>query len=134
MPDWIVNSETLPEEHQVWSWKDGNYSRFRRHLSVALGNTEENPHPFDVELTRLPPGAKPCPVHAHGKRSEFFIVVSGAGRVHRNGEVVEVKQGDCFMQPGGTRHRITNTSESEDLVYYVIADEIGEDTVERFEA
>jgi mannose-6-phosphate isomerase-like protein (cupin superfamily) len=99
-----------------------------------LGNTEDTPHPFDVELTRLPPGAKPCPVHAHGKRSEFFIVVSGVGHVHRNGEVVDVKQGDCFMQSGGTRHRIYNASDTEDLVYYVIADEVDNDSLERFEA
>ena len=133
MPDWIVNSETLNEEFQQWSWKAGNYSRFRRHISVALGSTEEDPHPFDVELTRLPPGAQPCPVHAHENRSEFFIVVSGIGHVHRNGEIVDVKQGDCFMQLGGTRHRISNASDTEDLVYYVIADEVEEDIVERFE-
>jgi mannose-6-phosphate isomerase-like protein (cupin superfamily) len=121
MPDWIINANEFHEEHQEWSWKTGNYSRFRRHLSVELGNTEETTHPFDVELTRLSPSAKPCPVHSHTKRSEFFICVSGTGRVHRNGEVVDVNPGDCFMQPGGTRHRIFNASDTEDLVYYVIA-------------
>tara|TARA_B100000029_G_scaffold446826_1_gene468211 strand:+ start:687 stop:1088 length:402 start_codon:yes stop_codon:yes gene_type:complete len=132
LPDWIINQNNIPEEHQEWSWESGNYERFRKHISVALGNTDEQ-HPFDVELTRIPPGSKPCPVHAHGKRWEFFIVVSGSGHVYRNGEVVDVKGGDCFMQPGGTRHRIYNANDSEDLVYYVIANEVGQDTVDRFE-
>ena len=133
MNTWLISQNDIEEEHQQWSWEDGNYERFRRHLSVALGNTEADPHPFDVELTRLPPGAKPCPVHAHANRWEFFIVVSGTGHVHRNGEIVDVKAGDCFMQPGGTRHRIWNASDTEELTYYVIANEVESDSVERFE-
>jgi len=60
-------------------------------------------------------------------------VVSGIGRVHRNGEVVDVKAGDCFIQPGGTRHRIWNASDTQALTYYVIANEVQSDSVERFE-
>jgi len=52
MPDWLINQQNVEEDHQQWSWDTGNYERFRRHLSVALGNTEDNPHPFEVELTR----------------------------------------------------------------------------------
>jgi mannose-6-phosphate isomerase-like protein (cupin superfamily) len=37
------------------------------------------------------------------------------------------------MQPAGIRHRIRNASDTEDLVYYVIANENPEDTGERFE-
>lgn len=129
--DWIVNTNDLEEEHQQWSWETGNYERYRRHVSVALGNAEDRPHPFDVELTRVPPGQKPCPVHAHGKRWEFFIVVSGTGTVHRNGETADVRAGDCFVQPADTEHRIANASETEDLVYYVIANEVEPDTVRR---
>ena len=36
------------------------------------------------------------------------------------------------MQPAATRHRIRNGSESEDLVFYVIANEHQEDTVQKF--
>jgi mannose-6-phosphate isomerase-like protein (cupin superfamily) len=132
MPDWIVNSNELEEEHQQWSWESGNYNRYRKHISVALGNTDEQ-HPFDVELTRLAPGEKPCPVHAHTHRWEFFIVVSGRAAVQRDGQESEAVEGDCFMQPAGIRHRIRNASDTEDLVYYVIANENPEDTGERFE-
>lgn len=133
MPDWIINTDDIPEEENAWTWESGAYHRFRKHISVALGNAEDAQHPFDVELTRVPPGAKPCPVHAHDNRWEFFIVVSGIGHVHRNGEVVDVKSGDCFMQPPATQHRIYNASDTEDLVYYVIANECDNDTGRRIE-
>lgn len=133
MGSWKINLNDVPEEHQEWSWQDGKYERYRRHISVALGNTEDNRHPFDAEYTRVPPGARPCPVHAHTHMWEFFIVVSGRAIVQRNGESVEAVEGDCFMQPAGTRHRIRNASETEDLVYYVIGNEHEEDSGERFE-
>ena len=133
MPEWIVSTDEMAEEEQNWSWKSGSYRRFRRHISVALGNDPDTPHPFDVELTRVPPGEKPCPVHVHDNRWEFFIVVSGIGHVHRNGDIFNVKAGDCLMQPAKTRHRIFNASDKEDLVYYVIANECEDDTGDRVE-
>lgn len=134
MAEWKINIDDVPERHQVWQWKEGHYERYRREVSVALGNSEDNRHPFDVELTRLPPGARPCPIHVHDNRWEFFIVVSGQGIVDRNGESIAVVSGDCFMQSAGTKHRIRNASETEELVYYVIANEPeGNDTGERVE-
>ena len=128
---WKVNIDDVPTERREWSWESGNYIRDRRPISVALGNSEETPHPFDVELTRVPPGQKPCPVHEHSHWTEFFIVVSGIGEVTRNDESVRVASGDCFVQPEGTRHRIANASKTEDLVYYVIANEDKDDSVIR---
>ena len=133
MSNWKINLKDVPEEHQIWQWQDGNYERYRQHISVALGNAEDTPHPFDVELTRVPPGARPCPVHAHSHWWEFFIIVSGKAIVQRDGETVEAVAGDCMMQPAGTRHRIRNGSTTEDLVYYVIANEHKENTGERLE-
>ena len=132
MADWIVNTNDVEEEHQEWSWESGNYARYPKHISVALGNTDAN-HPFDVELTRLAPGQRPCPVHAHSHRWEFFIIVSGSAIIQRDGEEVSGKAGDCFIQPAETRHRIRNGSETEELTYYVIANEDEQDSGERFE-
>ena len=132
MADWIVNIDNVEEEHQQWCWQTGNYDRYRKHISVALGNTE-GLHPFDLELTRLAPGQKPCPVHAHSHRWEFFIIVSGKALVNQNGEETEATAGDCFMQPAGTKHRIQNGSDTKDLIYYIIATEHEEDSVERVE-
>lgn len=120
---WKINQSDVPEEHHQWSWNGADYERYRRHISVALGNRKESPHAFDVEMTRVPPGAAPCPVHSHENWWEFFMVVSGYGKIHRNGEEFDAVAGDCFLQPPGTRHRIRNASETADLVFYVIANE-----------
>lgn len=50
------------------------------------------------------------------------MVVSGTGVVRRNDETFEVGAGDAFVQPPTTAHQIRNPSETEDLIYYVIAD------------
>lgn len=55
---------------------------------------------------------------------EPFIVVSGVGEVSRNGEICGVRAGDCFVQPADTQHRVRNASPDEDLVHYVIANEV----------
>ncbi|MCC7263395.1 MAG: cupin domain-containing protein [Candidatus Latescibacteria bacterium] len=120
---WKINLDEVPKQHQVWNWAGAQYERTHQHISVALGNTKESPHPFDVELTHVPPGAAPCPVHSHTRWWEFFIVVSGQGEISRNGELFEVGPGDCFIQPPNTQHRIRNRSQTEDLVYYVITNE-----------
>ncbi len=134
MNSWKINVGEVSERYQQWNWRDGNYERFRREISVSLGNSKANPHPFDVELTRVPPGARPCPIHSHTLRWEFFIIVSGRAIVERDGGSTEAIEGDCFMQPAGTKHRIRNASGSGDLVYYVIASEHGEkDAGQRFE-
>ena len=121
---WKTNIAEVEEQIQRWSWERTDYERGRRHISVALGNVEANRHPFDVELTRVPPGAAPCPVHAHSGMWEFFLIVSGRGEVSRNGQTAQVGAGDCFMQPPGTQHRVRNASMDEDLAYYVIANEV----------
>lgn len=121
---WKVNQDEVEEQLHQWSWEGTAYERGRRHISVALGNAEGSRHPFDVELTRVPPGAAPCPVHSHSKMWEFFVIVAGRGEVSRDGERALVGPGDCFMQPAGTRHRVRNASPDQDLVYYVIANEV----------
>ena len=128
---WKVHIDDVTEEPRQWCWNGNDYERFGKHVSVALGNSDTNRHPFDVELTRVAPGQVPCPVHCHSHWWELFVVLSGEGEVHRNGKLHNVGAGDCFMQPAGIRHRIRNTSVSEDLVYYVIANEVGENTTEK---
>lgn len=120
---WKINTDEVTEQEQRWSWEGTAYQRFRRHISAALGNQEGSRHPFDVELVRLRPSQAPCPVHSHTEMWEFFLIVSGQGEVHRNGEIHAVGAGDCFVQPPGTRHRVRNASGKEDLVFYVIANE-----------
>jgi uncharacterized cupin superfamily protein len=104
----------------------GRFHLFRRHLSEALGaprdaGVAKGGHPFDVEMTRLPPGAANFPFHAHAAQWEFYIILSGTGEMRVVETIVPVKPGDAMMCPPGEAHQLKNTGDS-DLVYYVIAD------------
>ncbi len=124
-----INIRDVPIRHQVW--EDGRFNRKRKDISVALGSTKEKPHPFDVELTSVAPQAYNCPFHKHSERTEFFIIVSGQAIVYRNDSTFEVNAGDCFIQHPKTAHRMFNPSETDELVFYVIADEVANDIQEK---
>src|SRR5262245_61601674 len=99
---------------------------FRRHISQALGapfdiGVAVGGHPFDVELVRLLPGAANFPFHSHAAQWELYLVRSGSGQVRTNEATVAIAAGDAFVCPPGDAHQIINTG-SEDLLYYVIAD------------
>jgi uncharacterized cupin superfamily protein len=104
----------------------GKYQLFRRHISLAMGGKKDTGmwgggHPFDLELTRIPPGKTNWPYHAHAAQWEMYIVLSGRGQARTPEGKVEIGPGDCLIHPPGEPHQIQNTG-TEDLVYYVIAD------------
>jgi len=102
-----------------------HYHRFLRDVALAFQNPKSGPKPrreppFEVELVRLPPGAKNFPFHSHGTEWEFYLVVSGAGKVRAGKSTRGLKAGDCVLNPPGEAHQIINTGK-EDLLYFVIA-------------
>jgi uncharacterized cupin superfamily protein len=104
----------------------GKYQVFRRHISLALGGKKDlgtwgGGHPFDLELTRVPPGKANWPYHAHASQWELYVVLSGQGKVCTPQGEFEIGPGDCVLHPPGEPHQIHNHG-AEDLVYYVIAD------------
>ena len=104
----------------------GAYQTGRRFISQALGATEDigtwaGGHPFEVELTRVPPGKANFPMHAHSQQWEFYIVLSGEGVLCMGEKESAIKAGEAIVCPPGEAHQIKNTGTS-DLVYYVIAD------------
>ena len=120
-----IQVHSLPE--QLQRSPKGKYQSFCKNISVALGgrpraNEPGDPHPFDVQIRRLPPGAAVCPYHSHTAQWELFIILSGQASVRRNNETHSVMAGDAFVHPPGTAHQITNASQSEDLTFYIIAD------------
>jgi mannose-6-phosphate isomerase-like protein (cupin superfamily) len=127
----IINIDDVPEQKNFWG-ENERYKRMRKHLSIALGSGVEGGavHPFDVEQTRILPRHHNCPQHAHPEMAEFFIIVSGEGIMYRNDEDFQVKSGYCFYQAPGVYHRMFNTSETEDLVFYVIANEVEKPAVD----
>lgn len=105
-----------------------SYNRFMsQHFTASVPGVEENspavPRPFEVDQVRLAPGAKNCPRHAHSLQWEHYIVLSGTGRMLQDASApaLPLKAGDHLLQPPGQIHTMENDG-TEDLVYYVIAD------------
>jgi mannose-6-phosphate isomerase len=71
----------------------------------------------------------------HQKRSETWIVVSGRGNVHVNGNDWEVASGNIVKVPVSFMHRIENIDDKADLVFIEVqtGTYFGEDDIERFE-
>jgi|GEM_PF-6523714 mannose-6-phosphate isomerase-like protein (cupin superfamily) len=61
---------------------------------------------------------------------EFFIITEGEGIMYRRDEEFVIKAGDCFYQPKGTFHRMFNTSETDFLVFFIIANEVDDPRAE----
>jgi len=104
----------------------GKYHLFRRPVSLALGGKKDigiwgGGHPFDLEMTRVPPGKTNWPYHSHASQWELYVVLSGRGQVRGPDGEFEIGPGDCVIHPPGEPHQIRNHG-TEDLIYYVIAD------------
>ncbi len=83
-------------------------------------------HPFDVEITKIPPAAASCPYHSHSAQWEFYHVVRGKGTVRHADGTTPIESGDSFIFKPNEPHQIINSG-TEDLVIFVIADNpIGE--------
>jgi uncharacterized cupin superfamily protein len=125
----IVNSTRLEWSSQ--SSPRGKFARDGKKLSEALGrnrfSTDVNErHPFDVEITRIPPGAASCPYHSHSAQWEFFHVISGTGTLRHSGGTIPIGAGDAFIFKPNAPHQLRNDGK-DDLTIYVVADNpIGE--------
>jgi uncharacterized cupin superfamily protein len=124
-----INVKDVTEES--WSSPQGKFGGASKEISIALGRQPfstdlRKRHPFDVELTRIPPGKTPYPYHAHSAQWEFYYVLSGKGVVRHQEGTTAIETGDALVFPPEEPHTFTNDS-TEDLVMFIIADNpIGE--------
>lgn len=115
----------------AWSSPKGKFAGAGKEISEELGrkpsSTDLNErHPFDVEISRIPPGKSACPYHSHSAQWEFYHVISGRGSVRHKDGTTAIETGDAFIFKPGEAHQIINNSE-QDLIIYVVADNpIGE--------
>ena len=119
-----VNTNQLAEE--TWSSPKGKFSCAGKEVSEALGRKPKSTdlkerHPFDVEITRIPPGKQAYPYHAHSAQWEFYHVISGRGVVRHKDGVTPIEPGDAFIFPPGEPHQLANEG-PEQLILYVVAD------------
>lgn len=119
-----INESEIEENTRLS--RTGKYGSSHKDISGAL---ETEGQPFEVEWVRLPPGKINFPCHAHQVQWEFYLVIRGQGIVRRDDHMFEVGAGDAFVQPPGTAHQIRNASATEELIYYVIADNPASDPV-----
>ena len=104
------NIDELPRKHKRGA---EGYEFFRRDFLEV--------HEADslVRVYELPPGKSAYPYHYHLKNEETFFVLKGEGLLRtREGERA-VRPGDLLFFPAGEEgaHKLTNTSDSEMLVY-----------------
>lgn len=119
-----VNTNEMAED--MWSSPKGKFAGAYKEISVALGSDQrsarfEDRHPFEVEISRIPPGKKSYPYHSHSAQWEFYHVLSGQGTVRHADGSTAIDAGDAFIFPPGQPHQLINDG-SDDLVVYVVAD------------
>ncbi len=110
-----------------WVSPKGHFRGSGKELSIALGAKRNAPtglggHPFDLELDRFAPGDIPYPFHFHAAQWESYFVLNGTAKMRTTEQTHELHAGDVAMCPPGDAHQITNASATEDLLFYVIAD------------
>ena len=105
-----VNVDDLPRKHKAGA--DG-YEFFRRdflkvHEARSLTRVYE-----------IPPGKSSYPYHYHLKNEETFFILGGEGLLRTKEGERTVRPGDLLFFPAGEEgaHKLTNTSETEMLVY-----------------
>lgn len=119
-----INLRDVPEE--VSTSPKGRFATADRGLSIALGrkpfssNLRER-HPFDVEISRIPPGKINYPYHSHSAQWEFYHVLAGRGSVRHADGITAIAAGDAFLFEPGQPHQIINDS-AQDLILCVVAD------------
>src|SRR5207302_5704273 len=114
-----VNVRDLTEE--LWSSPKKKYVGAGKELSIALRHDDGRPHPFDIEILRIPPGKTPYPFHSHSAQWEFYHVILGQGMARDEDGMTPIVAGDAFIFGPGEAHQLINNS-AEDLLIYVVAD------------
>ena len=103
--------EDIPASHKC---EHEGYEYFRRKF-VPFG-TANHTH---VCVYEIPPMKSAYPYHFHYKTEETFYIISGTGILKTPEGEIKVSAGDLLFFPSGEAgaHKLTNASETENLVY-----------------
>ncbi|WP_400209218.1 phosphomannose isomerase type II C-terminal cupin domain [Methanomethylophilus alvi] len=73
-------------------------------------------------------------LQSHEHREEYWIIISGNGRVQLGESTHPVNPGDMFFIPKGCKHSISNESTEEIMVFSEVqlGDYFGEDDIKRY--
>ena len=114
----ITNMEKISPEHH----EHNQYEYYKHQVGWSQTITA---------FYMLPPGKSNYPFHCHTANEEVFYVISGSGILETSDEKRPIAAGDIIVCPVGkkTAHRITNNSETENLVYLDVDTNISPDIV-----
>ena len=103
--------EDIPASHKC---EQENYEYFRRKF-VPYGAANHTV----VSVYEIPPGKAAYPYHYHHKNEETFCILSGSGLLKTPAGERMVGAGELLFFPVGPEgaHKLTNVSETENLVY-----------------
>lgn len=103
--------DELTPKHKNWN---ADYEYDRKDF-VPRGGGEH----CMVSVYEIPPLKSAYPYHYHHKNEETFFIVSGEGVLRTPDGERPVRAGDLFFFPANSHgaHKLTNTSETEKLVY-----------------
>ena len=89
---------------------------------------------FQGKVIYVSPNQK-LSLQSHQRREEYWMIVKGEGLIQLGASVHPVHPGSTFFIPKGCRHRISNTSSTETLIFTEVqlGDYFGEDDIERYE-
>lgn len=89
---------------------------------------------FQSKTIKVNPGGK-LSLQMHRHREEHWIVVHGTGQVQLAESVIDVSPGSYLFVPKECKHRITNTSPTESLIFTEVqlGESFGEEDIIRFE-
>ncbi len=101
----------IPKNHKC-NHKD--YEYYRRKF-VPLGDSKNT----SVSIYEIPPKKSAYPYHFHHKNEETFYIISGEGILKTPQGERKVRTGDLLFFPVGQdgAHKLTNSSEIENLIY-----------------
>jgi mannose-6-phosphate isomerase-like protein (cupin superfamily) len=86
-----------------------------------------------VKKLIVKPGQKPS-YQSHKQRNEHWFVVQGTGDVVLNDRVIPVAVGSLVDVKIGDKHRVINTSKTQDLIFIEVqTGHYDEEDIERFE-
>jgi len=116
----ITNKNKITPKHQNEHEKYEYYKyevTDSRHKYEVSGPNEGNQ--TVAAFYELPPGKSGYPFHYHTTNEEVFYIISGVGILETFDEKYKISAGDIIVCPVGKNgaHKITNASETENLVY-----------------
>ena len=103
----IKDMDSSKHEHKTFA--------YTRHEFVPRGYASQ----CLVSVYEIPPGKSAYPYHYHVKNEEVFYIISGNGMLKTPNDEKKVTSGEMLFFPADRSgaHKLTNTSETENLVY-----------------